>query len=154
MHIIGLYCSKSRLRKQESNYLSSLKTLLSTNPRNTLECRKVKSKYLLNKWDIFSQTLVNEVCQREMNYSLNWCDSQKNFNILTEVDPCLLHNRILILSRNLPHLYFQMGSWHSSGNSYLSRGRHTHKSQTGRSYFTYPKDNYSPPVSPCFSGWI
>ena len=46
MHIIRLYSSKPNLIKQESNYLSSLKTPLSTDPRSTLECEKVKSKYL------------------------------------------------------------------------------------------------------------
>ena len=46
IHTIRLYSSKPNLIKQESNYLSSLKTPLSADPRNTLECTKVKSKYL------------------------------------------------------------------------------------------------------------
>ena len=36
--------------------------------------------------------------------------------------PFILHNKILILFRNPSHLYFQMGSCHSSGDNYLSRG--------------------------------
>ena len=69
--------------------------------------------------------------------------------------PFLLHNKTLILFRNPSHLYFQMGSCHSSGENYLSRGSMQPKlvqSDKQESYFLYPADNYC--LSPCFSGWI
>lgn len=49
MYTIRLYFSELNLKKQKLNYLSSLKTPLSPDTRNTLGYVKVKNKHLLNK---------------------------------------------------------------------------------------------------------
>lgn len=105
------------------NYLSSLKTPLSPEPRNTLEYIKVKKINIcwINEWvrcyrpffPFQRQSMKYDEEKNELFFKLVWHSEKLQYINLTKVSPFLHKICNLIFFWNASYLYFQMGSWHS-----------------------------------------